>query len=498
MTRHTETLVPTVSRGRALGFASVLASVLAVSAGCGDDGRPSDDSASASVSASISASASAGDTTTGATGSASDTSVPTGSASNSASEATTESTDDSSPTGDGTTGDDPTNPIKFDLPDLPDEPPPGCQGDGDGDFAFSYIWIANTAEGTVSKIATKTGIEAGRYATGPHYPSGSPSRTSVNQYGDAVVANRHPGGIAKVAAQLPGCIDNNGDGIIQTSTGPNDVLPWGEDECVLWYTAVPSENLAAGPRPVAWEGAQLDENECPVGIPRVWLAWREANQSGIVWRLDGETGALLDEVVIPNWGTGGQTPYGGAVTATGDFWITGKAAASKAVKIDGITLEWQDFHKAPAHTIYGMAVDKNGDVWGGGSAQSNAFHYSPQTDTWTAVPTPNVGRIRGLQIDRDGFVWGAGNNPCALVKIDAKTLTLVNDQIALPGCADPVGVSIDVEGFVWVVDRVGNRAYKVDPETHAIVLTVEDLNEPYTYSDMTGAGLDLVINPPPG
>jgi len=31
-----------------------------------------------------------------------------------------------------------------------------------------------------------------------------------------------------------------------------------------------------------------------------------------------------------------------------------------------------------------------------------------------------------------------------------------------------------------------------------VAATVEGLVDPYTYSDMTGAGLDLVVNPPVG
>jgi hypothetical protein len=56
-------------------------------------------------------------------------------------------------------------------------------------------------------------------------------------------------------------------------------------------------------------------------------------------------------------------------------------------------------------------------------------------------------------------------------------------------------VSIDHEGFVWVVDQNGT-AFKVNPMDHSIALTVTGLVGPYTYSDMTGAGLDLVVNPP--
>ena len=41
-----------------------------------------------------------------------------------------------------------------------------------------------------------------------------------------------------------------------------------------------------------------------------------------------------------------------------------------------------------------------------------------------------------------------------------------------------------------------NMAFKVDPDTYQVQLTVTGLVNPYTYSDMTGAGLDLVLNPP--
>jgi hypothetical protein len=55
-----------------------------------------------------------------------------------------------------------------------------------------------------------------------------------------------------------------------------------------------------------------------------------------------------------------------------------------------------------------------------------------------------------------------------------------------------------VEGYVWVVDRGAEVAYKVDPGTKQVALTVTGLVEPYTYSDMTGHGLGLVANPPQG
>jgi streptogramin lyase len=383
----------------------------------------------------------------------------------------------------------------LDLPNDGPDPAP-CGPGGGADVEWSYIWIANTEEGTVSKIDTMTGVEEGRYATGPHHPEGSPSRTSVNQFGDAVVVNRLPGGIAKIAATDAACIDANGNGAIETSSGPADVLPWGTDECVLWSTEIPSPALLDhGPRPVAWEGVEAmvqPDGGCTHPEPRVWVAYLEEDLTAKVWRIAGDSGALLDEVEIP-WGE--DQPYGGAVDGDGDFWMVAESD-EYVVEVDAETLAWTNH--PPQADYYGVAMDAEGHVWGGVSSEGAISHFDAAAGTFVKVATPGVGRVRGLQVDEARHVWGAGNDPCALVEVDGNTDTLVDDAIALPGCDDPVGVSIDVEGFVWVVDRGANRAYKVDPATHAVVLTVEGLVGPYTYSDMTGHGLKLVTQPPAG
>ena len=73
---------------------------------------------------------------------------------------------------------------------------------------------------------------------------------------------------------------------------------------------------------------------------------------------------------------------------------------------------------------------------------------------------------------------------------------MANAAVPLPGALTPVGVSIDSEGKVWVVDQGASMAFKVDPDTYQTLLTVTGLTSPYTYSDMTGAGLGLVTFPP--
>ena len=88
---------------------------------------------------------------------------------------------------------------------------------------------------TVTKVDTTTYQILGRYAIGSH----DPSRTSVNSLGDVFVGNRAGNTLTKVSAAGVDCPDTNGDNAITTSSGFNDVLAWGQDDCVLWDVPVP-------------------------------------------------------------------------------------------------------------------------------------------------------------------------------------------------------------------------------------------------------------------
>ena len=108
-----------------------------------------------------------------------------------------------------------------------------------------------------------------------------------------------------------------------------------------------------------------------------------------------------------------------------------------------------------------------------------------------------------LQVPCDQQEGGGGNfdfssiwiaNTGCLVQVDTVANTIVNPNINLPGCSTTVGVSIDIEGFVWVVDQSADLAFKVDPDTLQ-AQTVGGLVGPYTYSDMTGAGIRLQALP---
>lgn len=352
---------------------------------------------------------------------------------------------------------------------------------------FDFIWIANTSQNTVSKINTMTGVEEGRYLVGPGQTNAS--RTSVNQFGDVVVSSRHEGRVTKVAALEVRCVDKNNNGMIDTATDAN-FLPWGEDECVLWDTPIPSPSYTHGPRATAWEAVKQDAITCEMPVPRVWMGYKDQANTAHFVRLDGDDGTILDDVTFENWGTS-FSPYGGAVNSDGDFIVTGYDG-DRVMMVDSETLALTDLGLPPGAYKYGMGVQGNGDIWiGSYSGTHNLYHYKWAEQEWVGLGSAG-GSILGVAADKEGRIWGAGTGPCRLVKADAMTDTYLETNIALPGCGSPWGVSIDNEGYVWVVDKQ-NKAYKVDPDSHTVELIFDKLVNPYTYSDMTGQGLQLVL-----
>jgi hypothetical protein len=393
----------------------------------------------------------------------------------------------------------------FDLGDGNGGDCPGGGGMVGDDVEFSYIWIASSPEGTVSKIDTRTGVEIARYATGPASQA-EPSRTSVNLYGDVAVSNRGsttggPGGVTKIVARAEDCTDADASGVIETSTGPSDVLPWGSDECVKWNLEIPSDMYQHGPRPTAWEG-KLDEG-CASPSPRLWMGWyRFADNTGVFHRVNGGTGEIEDTVEVPELSGLDFGPYGGAVNKDGDFWVN-VWQTGPLIHIDGDTLEVAkipiDIPPLGHRWAYGMALDQYGNPWV--ATAGAAAKYDVASATWQFATTSNDS-MRGVMVDKADRAWfavdGSVGAGCGVGIVDVGSMEVVASAVPLPGCVTPVGVSIDIDGFVWVVDQGANSAFKIDPDSRQVELTVTGLTQPYTYSDMTGAGLDLVVNPPAG
>ncbi len=383
-------------------------------------------------------------------------------------EATTHGTGDSTGGSSGDPGSEGPAPIKLDLGSIPDAPPPICGGAGNGGLELSYIWIANSAQGTISKLDTSTMVEEGRYQARPF--AGDPSRTSVNLAGDVAVANRN-GGVTKFWANEADCQDSNGQVGIQTSHGANDVRAWGTDECMAWHTPL---NCSSN-RPVAWTRGEFNEAECRFEGMQLWTAC-----DGQVLLLDGETGAIEETIPVGGGGGGWSFIYGGAADADGNFWGL-DVGNGTLFRIDYQTLALQSWALPPSGG-YGITVDPEGRPWvcGGGGVS----RFNLDTSTWTSN---GGGGIGGCMTDGDQLIWHS-NDWGLLMGFNIETLA-IDEQIQLPEYVH--GVSVDFQGKVWGVSFAGNNAYRADPVTDHVD-TYSGLTGAYTYSDMTGFALSTV------
>lgn len=363
---------------------------------------------------------------------------------------------------------------------------PGCEVKC-GESDWSYVWIANSGEHTVSKIDTRTMTELGRYFTRPDH-QGSPSRTSVSIDGRAmVVANRH-GGLTKIWAREDDCEDANGNGKIDTSTGKNNVLPFGTDECVAWYTAFPG---ATTQRPVAWTSGVYNEATCQYEDQQIWAAASFGqsvnspctNANGIkVFRVNGDTGMVDDTIDLPQITCGALGAYGAAVDTKNNAWFF-VFGGGIIFKVDHETLQTEVVNKG----FYGITVDTKDRVW-----LDDGSRYDPVTKQWAnqiGDLQPNGGS--GVAIDLKGRVWHATQG--GIGWLDSETM-VVGGKVNLPNQNLARGIGVDVDGYIWAVPLSSTVAYRIHPDTFEIA-TYDGLNSPYTYSDMAGGQINNVVCP---
>ncbi len=454
--------------------------------------------------------ASNGETTSGASSTTVTDSSPTTTVTGGAGTGTETGTAASGTDGGGET-DSPTT--RFDVGDGPPGPS-GCVGDGPGvAYDFKIIWIANSAEGSVSKIDTTNGMELARYRTGVHLTDpprseADPSRTTVNLHGDVAVANRS-GSVLKIVARREECVDRNGNGTIETSDGPDDLLDFGDDECVAWVHEIADTSaVAGGPRGIAWNTVTVrdDAGNCSHD-PDVWIGWRDFPSDAVkIRRIDGATGSTDKvgdtdqdaEVTIEGW-TGvwgwqsvGFDPsehlgvYGGAANAEGDFWALGTAGTLALIDDEDLSVRrWEDpwiNADSPDEASgpddppspYGIALDANGDPWMS-SWKGDLVHFDHQNEVFERFgPFEGAAEVfRGMAIDRDGTAWVASHavwtsaeppaSACGLMRFDTILKEVVTPNIPFMGCETPLGISIDADGFVWIVDASRRSASRWRP-----------------------------------
>jgi hypothetical protein len=355
--------------------------------------------------------------------------------------------------------------------------------------AFNFIWVAASGRGTIIKIDTATGIILGEYLSSPDGRFRNPSRTTVDGNGNVWTANRdefidNAGSAVKIGLKENGqCVDRNGNGLIDTSTGLGDIRPWSnaggaddnggvstaEDECILVYQRLPN---APNARHVS-----VDINN------DVWVAGYPFFPT-IFYKLDGNSGAILDSFSSAAIGCGG---YGGLIDANNVLWSAG-ISQNNLLRYE---LSAGSGSCISIPSSYGIGLDTNGFIWN--ATWTNNVIAKIDSSGVVAGFFPTGGTCsRGVVVTlADNDVWVA--NSCS------NTVTRLSNngvlKATIPVGFTPTGVAVDAVGKVWVTDYDSHDVRRIDPSTNSVDLTVSLGSGafPYNYSDMTGSTL---IAPP--
>lgn len=406
------------------------------------------------------------------------------------------------------------------------------------EFVSNHLWVANSADGTVSKIDTETLREVGRYYVGmSDTPNPSPSRTGVDMIGDVFVGNRenHNTGdpnviessVTKIAGETSRCVDRNGNGKIDTSTGPDDLLPRAAttaqgvvgqsmDECVIWTRGFNRDNLD-DPKPLTGTYGCLGvrgiaaTGETGPNFEYNGHVWIGCHGSGAAYKLNGTNGDLMESLSL-----GPFFPYGFVLDNMEQIWVASRYFGGPTDEDGLIRLDIDNgsFEKvAGSPKPYGIAMDGDGNIWVTTLDTPGAvYRYSPSQDSWAFLDMAGK-HLRGIAVDDDGWVWvivTSGRSEIAL--IDSATFPSKSSWVGTyylgnddngdqsDGNYSPwggAGVAVDFKGHVWGVSKHLNgpdvgivTRLEVDrsgPVPNVVGKQIIPVgSEPYSYSDMIG------------
>ncbi len=381
-----------------------------------------------------------------------------------------------------------------------------------------FVYVACSARGTAVRIDVNTGAILGEYLTAPAGMARNPSRTTVDKFGNCWVANRDESGfsagvpkgsVIRIGVVIGGtrvdvngtpdpagqylappfiyntCIDRNSDGLIKTSRGLADILPWtnaagadthggvttAEDEAITIYSRVSGTNT----RTVA-----VDANN------DLWVGGL-GNQSHE--KLSGVTGAPIPGTQF-NVGCGG---YGGLIDGSGVLW-SARTNGNNLLRYDTATTTSNCFYYPDN---YGLGIDPaTAHIWST-SLSGNVIRELAPDGTLLNTYAHGDYYAQGVAVDSLGNVWVAHSlyrNTVGHLRTDGTFI----GNVALPGGDGPTGVAVDSNGKVWVTNYNTSNAMRIDPTAGPIgtggypvgaVDLVVDLGAgaaPYNYSDMTG------------
>jgi len=418
---------------------------------------------------------------------------------------------------------------------------------------FPYLNMACSGRGTLARIDVNTGRIVGEYQTAPDINGAvidsSPSRTTVDRWGNVWVANRNDnqliggawkGSVTRIGLVIGGirgtksggtftsdpngeylsppflyntCRDRFGtslgdppDGYLKTSRGLTDIRRWlnpagqdtaggvstAQDEAILNYT----RTICTDTRTVA---VDKDNN--------VWVGGTDetADRNQRHQLLDGVSGQPVQPPKQFELTYGG---YGGLVDGYGYLWSA--RWGNGLLRYNTATGAWNPLGNNCGD--YGLGIDpRTQQIW---YTHSIYYYVGQLSSAGTCLGWWNHGYdyAQGVVVDNQYNVWVAHsmNNGSDVGHLRTDGTTFVgNVPLGGTGVAGPTGVAVDSNGKVWASAYNQNSAVRINPTAGAVggggfpIGAVDlrvDLGDgsqhtfpyanlpatPYNYSDMTG------------
>jgi streptogramin lyase len=386
-----------------------------------------------------------------------------------------------------------------------------------------FVNVAASRWNTLIRIDANTGEILGEYRTAPEGCVSPwcvyPSRTTVDHFGNVWVSNRNESGdiggvphgsVVKIGLVIGGdrvnsdgasnpdgdylappfeygtCVDRDGDGLIKTSRGQGDVRPWpdityvqggidgivedADDECILIYQRLPDGGNA--------HHVSVDANN------DVWVGGYPPK---MLYKLDGDTGEILDSFDARDFGCGG---YGGLIDGSGILW-SASPDENSLLRYDPSTHTGTCI---PVSGSSGLGVDTNGFIWNSMGNDNSIVKISPTGVIQSGFPKTTEGGSGDLGVavtPEDDNVWVANSSfPYNVSRLDndgnvRKVITVGNR---------PTGVAIDFYGKVWVTNFASHDVTRIDPNLGGdvvpgavdLIISLGFGAYPDNYSNMTG------------
>lgn len=369
---------------------------------------------------------------------------------------------------------------------------------------FEFMWAALSSKGTVVKVHTDTGEVLGEFRTHPDNTGANPSRTTVDKNGNVWITNRAESGLVDLDGdgtyeprgsvvrigllENGGCEDRDGDGVIRTSQGLGDVLPWfneggvdtaggvntAEDECIINYVRVHGVN--------ARHVSITEDNNA-------WIGGYDGSRDFDL--LDGDTGEIITSYV--GVGLGG---YGGTNAAGGLVWSSGRDKGmfrwDSNVPLDHCTpTVWPEVSACTSYTFktYGLGIADDGTIWTTSFEDKGEIHRISKDGVTVDAFNQGCMKGRGVVVGLDGDTWYS----CSDI---GKVMRMRSNGVLVGGISvgqENTGVAVDSRGKIWVTNQWSRTLMRIDPlrgQAGEVDFTTADLGgEPENYSDMTGSTL---------